>query len=954
MFRRFVPAIACAALAWTALADGPADIDRLRQALKFAEARKVAERILGEHVTANGWRHDSTARVLFEYGRVLLDHAEWPQADTKLARALTITEQLHGLQSARLVPILRNLALARQHQEKYESAIVLGKRALAIAEKIHGLNALPTLETANDLAVAYTETQQLPLAKPLLERVRKNLNKASGGLKAEFLNDIGLQLWERGEFSAAEDHFIQGLKLHEKFKGPVHPNTASALSNLGLFYDDLHLFTVAGRHLKRALKINETVFGPEHLFTSMERGNLASHFYSIGELDQAAELHKRCLASSRKHFGPRHSFTATDLNNLGLVEMDRGHLKAARKYFSEAERILVENGDAGRAFLSAVKMNLGYLNWKVGQLDAALENLRSSLDLERKPRSNLKSDVTDLLSHMAFVQYARGNPREARAMAQRKWEIEWAMLRNVLTFTSGYERQVFLTTLNPLSLPASLGHSEDLAQIILNTKGAALSSLVSDLAHESNKGTPLLQLREASQALFQAELGLLVGNPEDTEQLHKKAAARRERVETLQKNMARDASDAVLPETKLADVQGILPKNSALLEFIQYDHQNPRNPDDWTTSYGVLLILPTEPPRWFPLGPAAPINALIAKSSPTLPGRDARYEDILRKLHDHLVTPWHKNLSGSIRTLIISPVGRLNWLNFATLLTPGNKFLCENHTLQYVSTARDLLAGRNLAPTQGSVLALANPDFAPPPARGTITDRFAHLKFNPLPGTTLEVQALKNHFETLNWQFQQSLGAQAGEDKLRLKKAPSILHLATHGFHLPPEQHLPYGHWLSPMHRTGLALADAHKTVTAWHTGQIPQSDKDGLLTAAEIALLDLRGTWLVTLSACGADLGRSPESQGVPALRRGFIQAGARNMLMALWPVSDRLSGKFMREFYTTALRDGNAPAALARIQRDWLVRLRQQEGTKGAVLASGGFVLNFQGLPTPASATN
>ena len=954
MFRRFVPAIACAALAWTALADGPADIDRLRQALKFAEARKVAEKILGEHVAANGWRHDGTVRVLFEYGRVLLDHAEWPQADAKLARALAIAEKVHGLQSARLVPILRNLALTRQHQEKYESAIALGKRSLAIAEKVHGPNALPTLKTANDLAMAYTETQQLPLAKPLLERVRKNLDHAQGAFKAEFLNDIGLQLWERGELGAAEEHLRQSLKLHKKFKGPAHPHTASAHSNLGLFYDDLHLFTVAERNLKRALEINEAVFGPNHPFTSMERGNLASHLYSIGELDQAAAMHKRCLASSRKHFGPRHSFTATDLNNLGLVEMDRGHLKAARKYFSEAERILVENGRAGRTFLSAVKMNLGYLNWKDGQLDAAMENLRGSLDLERTPGNNLKSDIADLLSHMAFVQHARGNHREARAMARRKWEIEWAMLRNVLTFTSGYERQIFLTTLNPWALPATLGLSEDLAQIVLNTKGAALSSLASDLAHESNKGTPLLRLREASQALFQAELGLLAGNPQEAEKLRKRADKRRERVEALQKAMARDASDAVLPETKLAAVQAALPKNAALLEFIQYDHQNPHDPDDWITSYGVLLILPAGSPRWFPLGSTEPVNELIAMASPSLPGRDAQYEDALRKLHDHLVTPWHKDLSGNVQTLIISPVGRLNWLNFATLLTPRNKFLCESHTLQYVSAARDLLAGRNMAPKQGSVLALANPDFAPPPARGTITDRFAHLKFNPLPGTALEVQALQKHFASPNWKFQQTLGAQAGEDKLRTEKAPSILHLATHGFHLPPEQHLPYGHWLSPMHRTGLALANAHKTVTAWHTGHIPQSDKDGLLTAAEIALLDLRGTWLVTLSACGPDLGRSSESQGVPALRRGFIQAGARNLLMALWPISDKLSGEFVHEFYTAALRDRNAPAALAKIQRDWLVRLRQQEGTKAAVLAAGGFVLNFQGLPDPVSATN
>ena len=48
-------------------------------------------------------------------------------------------------------------------------------------------------------------------------------------------------------------------------------------------------------------------------------------------------------------------------------------------------------------------------------------------------------------------------------------------------------------------------------------------------------------------------------------------------------------------------------------------------------------------------------------------------------------------------------------------------------------------------------------------------------------------------------------------------------------------------------------------------------------------------------------------------------------------------------------ALRTRHAPASLCNTQRDWLVKLRDTEGTKAAVQLAGPFVLTFQGPPGP-----
>jgi CHAT domain-containing protein len=106
-------------------------------------------------------------------------------------------------------------------------------------------------------------------------------------------------------------------------------------------------------------------------------------------------------------------------------------------------------------------------------------------------------------------------------------------------------------------------------------------------------------------------------------------------------------------------------------------------------------------------------------------------------------------------------------------------------------------------------------------------------------------------------------------------------------------------------------------TIDAWKRGEIPPTQNDGILTAEEAGGLKLAGTWLVTLSACDTGTGEARSGEGVLGLRRGFIQAGAQNLLLTLWPIKDEETARLMVDFYAAAEKSGNAPQALADMQR-------------------------------------
>jgi len=108
-----------------------------------------------------------------------------------------------------------------------------------------------------------------------------------------------------------------------------------------------------------------------------------------------------------------------------------------------------------------------------------------------------------------------------------------------------------------------------------------------------------------------------------------------------------------------------------------------------------------------------------------------------------------------------------------------------------------------------------------------------------------------------------------------------------------------------PMLRCGLALAGAQ----AW---QENNHKKRGVVSALELRGMDLHGTELVVLSACGTGLGQRLAGEGVIGLGRAFLNAGARAVLMSLWDISDEKTAVFMKMFYEAYMTGKTAAESL------------------------------------------
>jgi CHAT domain-containing protein len=97
-----------------------------------------------------------------------------------------------------------------------------------------------------------------------------------------------------------------------------------------------------------------------------------------------------------------------------------------------------------------------------------------------------------------------------------------------------------------------------------------------------------------------------------------------------------------------------------------------------------------------------------------------------------------------------------------------------------------------------------------------------------------------------------------------------------------------------------------------WQSKPAIKNREDGILTAYEIAQMDLSNTNLVVLSACETGLGDLNGNEGVLGLQRAFKIAGVHQMILSLWQVPDKETAELMTLFYRNWLNTGNAANAL------------------------------------------
>lgn len=382
--------------------------------------------------------------------------------------------------------------------------------------------------------------------------------------------------------------------------------------------------------------------------------------------------------------------------------------------------------------------------------------------------------------------------------------------------------------------------------------------------------------------------------------------------------------DSLVQLTEWKNISGLLKPQQVYTETIRYTKWL----SDSTAYYGALVILPgnkmellnlysettvatllkdpTASPQTAALGTNS-TRGLIVKQSDTASKKFQKGS--IDKLGELLLQPLWPYLQDKKEWLLVQD-GMLNRISFAALQWKY-KYLFHYIHLKQLSGSYSLSLKELPMPAKGNVLLAGGLTYGD--AGIDVKNKLFNNTYNwdYLLGTKQEAEKLQQQFAKKGYHTKLLTGTQFSDTVITTLPTYPFIHIASHGFYVDSiaakesytdswnKEAVKY----EPLFRCGIALSNANNPDTSIN------ENSRGYLMGFELANLDLRKCYLISLSACETGLGDVRNNLGVDGLSRALKLSGARHLLISLWKVPDKPTAFFMDQFYQHLLA-GKSPS--------------------------------------------
>lgn len=918
----------------------------LFEAGKYDSAIAVAQIARREATQAHGARDTSVATAVFRIGGYYYALSDLTRAEEYWLQSLAMREQFLGWDDLEAAKCLNNLANVADINGQYARAESLYVRAIRVRKKFLGPGDLQVGRTLNGLAITKMNEDRYPEAAELFTRALEIVEQVAGPESPETLRlriNLGLVFLYQGKYDKARETYQRVIATTEKIYGPDSRHNVEALNGLALVDRVYGSYADAESLLTRSISILEKAYGPDHPRLCVSLLNLGNVYRYLGQFDRAEEVLRRYIEISEKSgredgFGIAQAWTV-----LARIYYDKGDSANFLDEYNKASAFYNQTFDLDYQLVAS---GLQRFSWHFRSIDAktCLRFARRAYEIRRNNlRVNYAAESEyEMLHYAKFMRDAAANFLSCYFDMDAPDPEDTRQACDVALTCKGQvsEQVIQRRALAARTEPRLAGGLED----SLNKIHRRLSGLYVSMA----RGDSSLSLKTTADSL-RLEKG---------------------RLESLLAERSLNLSGPPnAPLITSAQVASALPDDAVLLEFMKYSYMQ-RNPDTVIAHYLVTVLKPSgTSPSLVDLGPAEPIDNLIAQyhqHMETIPGKirldeetERNYRRLAKELSARIWRPIEKEIVPD-DLVLIAPDGALDFVSFAGLMDSHGKYLVESHPMHYLSSGRDIIRFAHHHAAGEGLLIMGDADFDASPAdrmsgaglaarpedtsfqqwpyiatARNIRSRCEQLRDNNitrLPGTRSEIARVaefwQRHYNDSIYSFADSRATE--ENFKQFAPGRRVIHLATHGFYTPVScfKEISGGEpwWLpefageNPLLLSGLLLAGCNAPA---QSADNPDID-DGVLTAEEISGLDLSGVDWVVLSACESGMGEVETGEGVYGLRRAFQVAGARIIISSLWPVGDKTTTDFM----TAILTDSNQPfyRTIRQYQLQWIEKLRSQ----------------------------
>ena len=837
--------------------------------------------------------------------------------------------------------VLSGVAAAYSDLGQHKEALGCNLEILEIFEESLGKEHPQYGKTLENTALQYHKLARYDKAVPMMKNAAA-LQKATYGeyhsSYAYCIANLATILFDMGDAESSLEYYAQALELIEATMGKVsfYSNTMMSLARVYM----------ALAEPNRALEINQevkTVVEEDmeyqfHLYPIV-LNDIGLIYESLGNDDKALEYFYASMENNPKESSWDMELYASGLSNISSILFDSGQVAQSQKALSEAAEIIkglygekhpkyydqlhniafeyFEMGD----YESALKYNLSVLEGRVGlfgiQHPSSASSMNAVAACYEVLGNSLEADRYYALSLDSYESlYGNKHPDYARVLSSRMandasgnidpgayqtlLDNHKYNIRNTFQYLTEKEREMYINSnySEAFHMLQMLGMENDtlrsdskgagaIYDSALSFKGLLLGASMEFMNAVRESGDERLvaeaeRLRTLRLYLNSVNGRTLDERPDDYEKLLASADSLERAIVQSVKGFGVYMADM---DIRWQDIAASLSKKDVAIEFISYDV-------DGAKRYGAAILRK----GWKSPEVVAPFSI------------DADRSDLYDGVWKEVVT--YLNNGDNV---YFSPAGELHHIGVEYLADHNGNRMSDIYNMCRLSSTRQLVepadasdlrdavlyGGINYS-TDVSVMQNESCRVRSSSTRGAAVNFFTQVSdpgkspWLMLEGTKAEVEAILPLLDESGYTTTLYSGDYAVEETFKALSGQkkSLIHIATHGFYLNEGGEV--SEELS-LERSGLVLTGANNH---WLGDVLPEGVEDGVLTAKEISVMDLRGADLIVLSACQTGLG-DVSGEGVFGLQRAFKKAGSNTLVVSLWEVDDNAAKTMMIEFY-------------------------------------------------------
>ncbi len=815
---------------------------------EFAEAYELYQQSADYYLTSEEF--ELYAVYNLKMAHCHLETNSYQQVIEQCENILSYTEDVIPDASGILVSTLLLEGEALLKLGQYEPMIDILLKAEQLLENPQSLLAA---ECFNDLGVAYWNSNNTETAKTYHEKaleIRKTSLESNDPLLADSYLNLGL-ISLKSDYFSAETYFENAYEIYRTTLGNNHPKVALCLTNLAFVNRDLSNYLRALALLDQTLAIWNSNYTGDHPNKALTISNKGRVKQLQGDLNEAILLQENALQMYLRLYGEKHPEVANSHYLIGSIQFELEEYKNATESFQKSIYAnLIDQQPTDYLSLPDLEnyfsadILLYSLQFKAQALDAL--HFQKSL----KPR-DIKAALRTYEKCDELIITIRQN-RLSEADKLRVGEIA----------SDVYENGIRIA----LYLSDKTLQKDFYKNIAFNfcerSKSAVLQEAISDTKAKSFAGIPdhLIAYEDSLKNVISGLEQKLAEGPDEEalaslkDQLFEAKNLRRSFIAELESSYPRYFQLKYQhEEIAIWKLQQVLGENGALLSYFIGKNTfytfiiTGKNLEIITSDLSIDLRKTINAMR---NGIKYKVNPAVAMSA--------------TKLYDFLIP----KLPDEIKKLIIIPDGVLGTIPFEVLMKKEDQqshYLIEEYAVSYDYAASLLLDKSHNTITGNSGILLAAP----------ISFEKNEVQMATLPGTESEIREVKYLFSGSHDAPKTLLKSEASEAAI---KSPALsnyryLHFATHGI-----------------------VNESKPELSCIFVS--PNANEDGSLYSGEIYNLKLNAD-LVTLSACETGLGKVEQGEGIIGLSRALMYAGAKNLIVSLWQVSDASTSDLMIEFY-------------------------------------------------------